>query len=538
MTSRSLFRPRAVAMLLPCIAIVSASCGDGDVGKTDRGGAAGAAIGGAAAGSAPDGGGTRGDGNTTAGTSAELTYGRAPSQDGRLEYQPDVVIVGGGAASIRAASVDGVSWLIDGRAPHAGEIVEGKVMFLTTRAVGRVLRVERRGVDLAVVLGPFEITDVIRNGRIKVHQAIAAGTVVTQLRPNAPDAVRLEAPALSSTAFGGTRGEPAQLVMRPVSLVLVGQDAPQPPPATEGFCAAGMQCTLPPATRTPAGSVKVEPFTFEAEFTDDSKTVGVNGTVSYSKPGTMEWSGVLGVTFDKGAIDVDCVIQGGKVTSSHAHLVGLRSVRIKAAAGSVTGEHTAKARLAFPIEYNIPVPAEPPFNLNFQFKAIVELAWTGKNSTISGEGEITFDGSPLGIDISSSGSTLRDGGAKVSKEPVDHIEGVSMGPTGFVFAAQLKVLYGLGTSALSAGPFAAVTVSTGLTNGSSIGIVQCKQASVDVVVGGGVGYKIEPAVVGVLKAILPDLKIGSEASAGYVSKSVLHGVKSRPEVAACRAAPG
>jgi hypothetical protein len=44
---------------------------------------------------------------------ALLTYGYAPSPSPSVKFQPDVVMVGGGSASIRWASEDGHTWAID-----------------------------------------------------------------------------------------------------------------------------------------------------------------------------------------------------------------------------------------------------------------------------------------------------------------------------------------------------------------------------------------------------------------------------------------
>jgi hypothetical protein len=66
-------------------------------------------------------------------------YGIAPVPDPSVTYQPDVIVVGGGADAIRAQSSNGFIWTIDGHAPHAADLAPGKIFFLTNRAVGRVL---------------------------------------------------------------------------------------------------------------------------------------------------------------------------------------------------------------------------------------------------------------------------------------------------------------------------------------------------------------------------------------------------------------
>jgi len=100
-----------------------------------------------------------------AGVAAEdQRYGAAPAPDPKVTYQPDVVFVGGGGGSVRGLSEDALTWRIDPGASGADKLARGKVMFLTGRAVGRVLDVRRDADDLAVTLGPVNITDVIRDG--------------------------------------------------------------------------------------------------------------------------------------------------------------------------------------------------------------------------------------------------------------------------------------------------------------------------------------------------------------------------------------
>ncbi len=299
-----------------------------------------------------------------------------------------------------------------------------------------------------------------------------------------------------------------------------------------------MDCTkgpkLPPVQLVPSAKVEIDPFWFEAELAtagpgETEMDLSIGRKLGEEGPG---FRGTLHVTFGGLAVNVDSKIEEGKVISAHAHLEGLKRLGVKVEAGSESGRNY-KVRLEIPIEFNVPWPGVPPCNVNFGYKAIVEMAVSGNNSTISGEGEITFDGSPVGFDYSADGKTvLRDGGAKVTKEPADHVEGVSIGVTGFVVAVQFEVMVGIGTRVLAVGPFAAITVSVGLTNGSSIGIIKCKQASVDVILAGGLGHKMDRAIESYLKRLLPSIR-KSESKPISASKTLLHGVQVRPQMAAC-----
>jgi hypothetical protein len=97
-------------------------------------------------------------------TGKERRYGGSITRYAGVVYQPNVVLIGGGANAIRSESPDGLTWTIDASAPGASDLRVGKIMLATTFAAGRVLKVTRVGPSLKVILGPAALTDVIRDG--------------------------------------------------------------------------------------------------------------------------------------------------------------------------------------------------------------------------------------------------------------------------------------------------------------------------------------------------------------------------------------
>ena len=138
------------------------------------------------------------------------TYGYGASPTG-ADYQPDVVVVGGGAAAIRSASSNGLVWTIAKKAPGVDKLKVGSVMLLTSIATGRVAAIHDDGDTRVVTLAPVNLTDVIRNGAIDVDQALPGSAVSYQLIPDlvgaksVPQAGDLPSANISSSVYHRSR---------------------------------------------------------------------------------------------------------------------------------------------------------------------------------------------------------------------------------------------------------------------------------------------------------------------------------------------
>jgi len=102
----------------------------------------------------------------------QLRYGAVPTRNAAVTYQPDVVIVDGGADAVRSVSSDGLTWIIKGNAGHAKDLAVGKILFVTSRSAGRVLAVQPDGADLAVTIGPVDLADVIQKADISYNKPL------------------------------------------------------------------------------------------------------------------------------------------------------------------------------------------------------------------------------------------------------------------------------------------------------------------------------------------------------------------------------
>lgn len=114
---------------------------------------------------------------------AEVRFGASLVPNSQITYQPDVIVLARGAEAIKSQSSDGFTWTLDANAPGASQIQRDKILFATGRIVGRVLKLERRGDDLAVTLGPVELTEVFEEAHISYEGTLNPADAIIYLAP-------------------------------------------------------------------------------------------------------------------------------------------------------------------------------------------------------------------------------------------------------------------------------------------------------------------------------------------------------------------
>jgi hypothetical protein len=439
-------------------------------------------------------------------------YGTGVTPSAQVTYQPDVVVVGGGPDTVRSVSADALTWTIDAHAPGADRLAPGKVMLLTSRAAGRVLGLRRSGDDLRAVLGPVELTDIVKDGHFTVDRPLDPSALWSQTYPDAP----------------GTLTKPSDT------------------PSTGSHFAPTVQLNppLPPPSRGSTTEVSVGPFAVEGSVARAGNSATATAKITYTSAG-LTFGGTVEFAFAAPTVQSDITITNGRIAAGRFVLAGLQRVRFRLESGSTGGlSSNVKGRIEVPAEINEPFLAGPvPMNLSFRFKFLVEPVFTARNSTLSASAVLRLAG-PVTIDFATgtSGTQVHGGAASELTKAIDTIGGTSIGVNGFVFAAQVKLLIGVGTPIFSAGPFVAFTVSFGLTLGSSAGIVQCRQASTDLVVGGGIGLTVAQSLADRITSALsrlgldpghsPQAKLDTEFPA--ISRTLLHDVWVKPPVTACK----
>jgi hypothetical protein len=453
--------------------------------------------------------------SSAAPTTADLdTYGYGADPKG-ADYQPDVVVVGGGAAAIRQASGNGLVWTIAKSAPNADKLKVGSVMVLTSVATGRVAAIRDDGDSRVVTLAPVDLTDVIRNGSIDVDQALPASAISYQLIPDlpwaqsTPDADELPSANISSSGYDRMKPFTAQ----PAALHM---DAPAP---------GG---TMPLASDSSL-EVKVGDWTVSPSVAPDKLELGVE------RDGALKVG--IDFAFDTNNLHFRGIdtIKNGQSTHSGFEITGITGMTISLQAGASGGSaDNQKIKIEAPIEANLEIPPSPataglPMDIKVEFTFSVETAITGDNSTLVATGIWGLDG-PIGYD----GSKFLTPTFTVKQSIIDSITGITLGPSGIVFGLEMKFQVGVGVAELSAGPFAGVIVDLGVTNGSSLGaaLARCKGATLDLRGSAGVGLEISAAAIPILRNLLPGATYKYSLE---TSTSLLHKSQIVPDVPLCDA---
>jgi hypothetical protein len=448
---------------------------------------------------------------------AGKTYGYGAKTSG-VDYQPDVVVVGGGASSIRSASANGLVWTIAKSAPGASKLKVGSVMLLTSVAAGRVAAISDDGDNRVVTLAPIGITDLIRNGSIDVNQALSSSDVNYQAIPDLPWA--------SSTPQSG---EVPSTKISPSSYRPSGGLNVQPAIAATPLAVASAGSGTLPFTSEHSVEIAVGGWKLTPDLGANKIALGI------------EHDGALKVGVDFAFDTANLQIHGtdsvhnGQSIHSGFQVTGITGLTVSLQAGAAGGSaDNQKIKVEVPIDIEVPIPPSPetaglPMIVKVSFKFIVETAITGNNSTLVATGKWALSG-PIGID----GGTLLTPKFSVTQSILDSVTGITLGPSGIVIGVEMKFMVGIGTSAVSAGPFASIIVDLGVTNGSSLGasLVRCKGATLDLKAGAGVGLELPASAVPILKSLLPGAKYEYTLE---TSTTLLHRSQVVPNVPLCTA---
>ena len=374
-------------------------------------------------------------------TAAQITYGIAPVPDPSVIYQPSVILVGGGPEAVRSLSSTGLTWTIDASAPHADELVEGKIMFLTGRAVGRVLDVRKEGRNLAVTLGPVPITDIIRKCDLQFDPIPIDFREALQY--SVPDLPGRVIPARGSAEARPTNDTAP--VMRTVAYTTYAGSTFDPQPPAD----APQPAPQPAEPDRPDVSSLVDYTVVPVPSADG---VGVRGT---SHGGGMN---VMAEAFIhvpnptlKPVLRLD---SDNNLVEASLTLTGAAGLTTKFEASTDIGlKANVNGRLQASPDLQIPISALVPFAVTVRQMVILKTALNARNAKISALGDYTFGGSFL-IGYRNKQWTVGGPiGFKAQESLLHSAQGMSIAASGLDLSHQMKLVFGLGLLGFATGPY-------------------------------------------------------------------------------------
>jgi hypothetical protein len=417
--------------------------------------------------------------------SSQTQYGAAPTRTSDVTYQPDVIIPDGGASAVRSVSSDGLTWTIDANAPHASELAVGKILFVTNRGVGRVLAATRTGDDLALTLGPVEITDVIQEAHLSGENVTVDPDSMTSY--SAPD-------------YPGTSVDSDKLAMVTPRVVFAdGAEASQAP-----FELAGLQGL---AGNGPPPSTDIGGYAFTAFCCG-----GLGVKIAHNDPSDVEVVASAVLRLGAPHVNYKLDISGGKIQTAIVTLSGTTGLTMQFSAGTAVGASGNVSKQFFvPVDLSFPIGgvAGVPLALTVHQQFLFKTAFTAKNSTLSATGDFGFSGAlDAGYQNGSWGLTAPEN-YTANNSPVDAITGVSLGASAVLIAYEGRVIVGIGAFGFVTGPYVGFDATYGVTRGSdtvtAMGLPTCVSARLKTDAVAGVGYSMPQSVTKAINKILSAL---------------------------------
>jgi hypothetical protein len=474
-------------------------------------------------------------------TPTELRFGRAPQRTSAVVYQDSIILMENGDKALKSMSADGLTWHFDASAPHVNEIQVGKVVFATERAVGSVLGVTRNGDDVAVVLGPVQLTDLIKQGHFTFNQPLDLTSLISVSAPGYPWAGSQDTLAHHASAQGHVtsityamvssdgRWTPIRTV-KPDSrgrLVTFWHEAShrrsRGAHASDSFIVPKTGWTryqgpvIPPGVPLPPG-VPNPNTPAPAPSIGPPPSVDISGGLTASP--CLTDCGGLGIKlgYDQGGVKVvayaifkvkdvalhfNVDVSGGRIQTAALELSGAAgfAVHFETAASADFNGNIHQTGIA-PIDLSIPVGGfGVPISVHLIQSLSLNTGFSARTSLLTADGEYLASGSVL------VGYTRGSwGGAppllSTKQNLAEHVGGISVGINSLAFALRQEVLVGVGVLGFSAGPYLALTTGTTALKQSSVAMIDCHQATFTMDLTAGAGYTLPKPLVSVFNFFL------------------------------------
>jgi hypothetical protein len=378
----------------------------------------------------------------------ELRYGGSITHYRGIVYQPDVVLIGGGANAIRSRSPDGLTWTIAGSAPGAADLRVGKIMLATTFASGRVLELTRVGPNLQVVLGPVALTDIIRDGDFESSAPIPLGK-----------------PLVYQTA------------------------APKPP--------AGRRTTQGISAGSGAGGFSAAPICCSG---------GIGMHIGYNSA-SGRLSAAVRLYVERPSVDFHIRIGGGRLIDAGLQLHGVGGLRYYIFGATLNGSGDVRSG-PITVPGSVTIPLAGPLAITLTQAFDVSMQFAGR-ATVKAVGDYAISGG-LGFGYQGGGPQA-DATAMTTKAPItENTLSLGVGENAISLGWSVRATVGIGVGGFSAGAWFALRPGLAVVaDGSNLLSLEaaCTTADLDVSDMYGVGYTIPEYARSVINAVLGVLHV-------------------------------
>jgi hypothetical protein len=436
-----------------------------------------------------------------------LKYGLAPHPDHGTTFQPDVVLVDGGASAIKSVSSDGLTWTLSATAVGVGDLEPGRVMFLTDRGVGKVAAVTNTPSGVAVTIAPVDLTEVIKDGDFGSKRAVP-----------------LSDPVVVS-GEGAFWSDPER---QQEAGVETGQGADLPTePATFRVGGPARSLDRPPApSAIVAETAKASTGAFD--LTAGCCSNGVGTDLKYAKNG-LTMNGHIGLAMSKPTATFRLKIAGGKVQRAGLSVGG--GGTISATLNAVTQPNKATNGTSPPLamDFAFSVPMGEFFGVPLSM--VVTQRFT-MAVNIPGQAKLVTDGtvklgSTLGFSYANGTFVNNTSATLDSQGSLKATNSIAVGISYAVFDYNVRFTVGLGYLGFVAGVFlafgahlmAAVGAPIGfnIAQGATDPIEHCKSIQADLWVDYGVGYTIPTTVAKLVNYFLKAFNAAPIPTSGGLS---------------------
>ncbi len=442
---------------------------------------------------------------------AELRYGMAPTRNSKVVYQDDVILVGHGAEDVRSVSSDGLTWTINEHADHAEELQPGKIMFITSRGVGRVLGVERNQDGLGIILGPVALTDVVKEAQMSFDQPVDLSQMIAYTAPDLPgtSVKAFAVPAFPAEPDAASRAvKYDDSMMQQIAEGMSGDSLLARPRLLPAALTGPVSRTAPLPKLGVPNPIDVGPFNVVPFCCG-----GLGLKIVHEQNGLRIMAYAV-LRLKAPALHFNLDIRGGKVRTAELELKGVAGLTMQFEASSALGVNgNINQHVTVPVDFSLPIGGLGlPLALTLHQAFVLDTAFSARNSTLNATGDYAMDGSLfMGYHDGAWGA-----GAPtkfiVRQSLLDSINGLSLGANGLVMAYEGKLIVGIGAFGFVTGPYFGYRVGIGTARGSDaagfpMGLPVCHSADLDIGVSVGIGYSIPQPVTNVLNFILRNLNV-------------------------------